>query len=186
MEKAEMSEIDFEADSKTVVATDEQLKTISALAKRMKELTDDVNRCKQALNIAEKKLTQIVNRDLPDAMSAAGLESFKTSDGLNVSIKGDVYASISKERRDEAFAWLEEHGFGSIIKKTVECPFSAGQDDAVAALVESLKKQEVDYAVSEGVHTNTLKALVREQLAAGKDMPFELFGIFQYKEAKLS
>jgi hypothetical protein len=41
----------------------------------------------------------------------------------------------------------------------------------------------MNYSDKEGVHAQTLKAFIKEQMAKGVDVPLELFGAYPYSKA---
>ena len=95
-------------------------------------------------------------------------------------------ATISEAKRADAHAWLRAHNFGGLIKTMVAVPFGCGEEAEARALAARIREQEHhDATVNETVHPMTLKAFVREQVEAGKPLPFDLFGVFPFTRAKL-
>lgn len=138
------------------------------------------------LKIAVDNLRRVQEIDLPNAMAAAGVMSFKLLDGKSITIKEDVYASIPKdERYPAALSWLRDNGFGDVIKNEVKVAFGKGEETQAEELFAMLV--EHDWAsktvTSESVHSSTLKALIREQLAKGADFPMDLFGAYPTTKA---
>jgi hypothetical protein len=177
--------IDFEDDSKTLPTNDEIL-DVSKLISKMREAQKTVAKLERTLELAKDELKRIAQGHLPEAMKAAGLSEFTTDDGVKIKLKEDLYASISEANKAACFAWLEENNLADVIKRDVSISFGRGEEESSRELVELLDKEGFGrYAVKESVHAGTLKALLREQLAGGVDVPLELFGVFQYKEAVL-
>lgn len=151
---------------------------ISALAERQLACEIRVQALGEQLKQANEALRQVQEVDLPAAMAQAGVSEIKLPSGEKVTIKEDVYASIPKdERHHEAMDWLREHDFGDVIKNEVKVAFGKGEEDQARALIAELNANGwKNYTAGETVHSQTLKALIREQLAKGKDFPMELFG----------
>ena len=123
---------------------------------------------------------------LGNRKTASGTTPQGTKDGTVVSIKEEVDAKISEGNRADAMNWLTDHGFGGIIKTEVSVLFGAGEHDRALELTSELNEHGYSGAqMAETVHPSTLKAFVKEQLAAGTALPFDLLGIFPYSKAIL-
>lgn len=131
--------------------------------------------------------TKIETDLIPSLMaSAGGIEKFALADGRSVTLKDELYASVSEANRAAAFAWLEAHGHGDVIKD--ELKFALGKGPMAAAIAEELIADAeglgIDtYSRKRGVHPSTLQALLKEQLAEGVEIPKETFGVFQQRRA---
>jgi len=144
---------------------------------RVAQLEDD-------LRTAKEVLQRVQEVDLPNAMAAAGIMSIKLPNGASLTIKEDVYASIPKDQQFEAFAWLRDHELGDVIKREVVVEFGRGEEDQAVALVNELQAKGMNnYQTKESVHSQTLKALIREQLAKGAEFPMDLFGAYPVTKA---
>ena len=176
-----MSEIDYEEDT---AVSNETLSEISQLAHKQVE----AQRTYDALVIETKKAKQelwgIQERDLPEAMLAAGMTAFTIDSGESITVKEDLMASISQKNKPAAVAWLIGNGHGSLVKEDVVVPFEKGDTEAVHILSKLLEANGVsNYNVIEAVHTGSVKSLIKELLAEGKDVPLELFGGHFVKKA---
>lgn len=155
-----------------------EVKEIAALAERQLEQQAEVEHLEEFLKKAQAALRQTREVDLPNAMQQAGVSEIKLPTGEKITIKEDVYASIPKDERGElAYAWLRDNGFGDVIKNEVKVAFGRGEEEQAAALLAECKVNGWNNAsFAATVHSSTLKALIREQLAKGADFPLELFG----------
>lgn len=162
-----------------------EVKEIAALAERQLEQERDVRVAAHHLEIAQIALRRTQEVDLPNAMQQAGVSEIKLPTGEKITIKDDVYASIPKDERGElAYAWLRDNGFGDVIKNEVKVAFGRGEEEQVAALLAECKVNGWNNAsLAATVHSSTLKALIREQLAKGNDFPMELFGAIPVSKA---
>ena len=70
------------------------------------------------------------------------------------------------------------HGLGDIIKNEISVSFGKDEDNKAASYVDLAKSQGLEPARKMKVEPMTLKALVRERIEAGKDMPTEIFGVY--------
>ena len=77
-----------------------------------------------------------------------------------------------------AYNWLRENGLGDIIKNEISVSFGRNEDNKAADYAELAKSSGFQPTQKMKVEPMTLKALVRERIEAGKEMPTEIFGVF--------
>ena len=87
-------------------------------------------------------------------------------------------ATITEANKVAAFNWLRKNGLGDIIKNEISVSFGRNEDNKAADYAELAKGQGFQPTQKMKVEPMTLKALVRERIEAGKEMPTEIFGIF--------
>lgn len=134
----------------------------------------------------KKRVTRFEEHLIPEAMREAGVQEFTTTSGYKVKIKSDVRASIPKAREHEAFAWLEQHGHGGLIKRTLEVAFAMGEDEAAAQLQEELRERELSVGARKKVESSSLRALLRRLVAdKGTPVPMDIFGASEYDKAEV-
>ena len=111
-------------------------------------------------------------------MSEMGLSHLKLMDGSSVDVKPNYSANITIANREAAFNWLRNNGLGDIIKNEILVSFGRNEDNKAASYAELAKGQGFQPTQKMKVEPMTLKALVRERIEAGKEMPTEIFGVF--------
>jgi hypothetical protein len=139
--------------------------------------------------LAAEKETQrrLEEEDLPELMRELTLTEIKLENGSSVKVVDDLTCGISEERRYAAHRWLSENGFGGLIKTEVVVAFDRDEHDAAMAAADTITEATGrTAAVNEKVHPQTLKAFLKEQLALGASVPFDLFGVRPYAKAKLT
>lgn len=151
------------------------------LAELLLKLRQNVERLETELEAAKKDMRRVEQEDLPDLMQELGLETFKLTTGELIEVKPEVDCGISEERRTRAHAWLTENGFGGLIKTEVVAKFGREEREAAVACA-----QQIGGEMIERVHPSTLKSFVKEQMAAGKPVPFDLFGVHPYNKVKIT
>lgn len=151
------------------------------LAELLLKLRQNVERLETELEAAKKDMRRVEQEDLPDLMQELGLETFKLTTGELIEVKPEVDCGISEERRARAHAWLTENGFGGLIKTEVVAKFGREEREAAVACA-----QQIGGEMIERVHPSTLKSFVKEQMAAGKPVPFDLFGVHPYNKVKIT
>lgn len=162
------------------------LDQMAALVRALVDADERVEQADSALKAATERARTLREETIPSAMQELGLEELKLETGEKLSIKQDVYASIPAAKKDQAFLWLEENGFGGLIKVEVAADFRKGEADAALVLFHELQERGLQAALNQSVHAQTLKAFLREQLAAGTNVPLDLFGARPVWTAKLT
>lgn len=152
------------------------LQEISAMCNLLLDVDRQIEQQETILSELKERSRSIREETIPMSMQELGLESVTMSTGEKVTISQEVYASIPAAQKEQAYAWLEEHGFGGLIKTLVATEFGKGELAKAQALFEQLSKQGVPAEMTRSVHAQTLKAFLKEQLAAGSDINLELFG----------
>lgn len=163
------------------------LKSLANLTSKVVELDGRIAKGEDLLKGYNDLRKNLLEVDIPQAMDILELQDYTTTDGARVTIKERIHAHISVEHQPKAFAWLRKNKFGGLIKTKLSLAFgkdeSALAKKAVAALKKSLGKSHMP-EVTEGVHPQTLKAFVKEQLEKGKDLPMDLLGIHRQQIAE--
>lgn len=167
--------------------SDDELSRVSDLARQQREQEHVVQDLENRLKAEKKRLRQIQEVDLPEAMHEAGLSEAALQDGSRIVVKEGVNAHISKDRQDEAFHWLEQHGHGELIKSMATV--NIGRDDEMRQRVtQALQDAGVSQDIMDfvrKVEPQTLKAWAREQVRQGNTPPEDLFGLYQFRQAKV-
>ena len=175
----------FEADVPTQASVDTvHIDKISDVANEQVAKKIELSRLEDDVKRVKKEYIQISQVDLPELMQEVGMASFTLSDGSSISVKDQMRASLPKKNKVEVANWLKEHGAGSLIKDTVVIEFQKGENSRAEELIDLL----VDNGFSNfhediSINTGSLKALAKEKLAQGEDIPLELMGIFLYQES---
>tara|TARA_R100001460_G_scaffold28955_2_gene57675 strand:+ start:450 stop:1031 length:582 start_codon:yes stop_codon:yes gene_type:complete len=180
-----MEKLDIEQMSNLDISQD-NIKSIS-------EKCNDLNKLKKTIDDEEEKISKLKHkaRDLeeriiPEMMQEAGVSLLKLTDGSTVEVKPFYAAKIPESRVEEAFSWLRGKGFEDIIKNTVTASFNRGQDNQVSELIKVCEDHGFNYNKKEKVEPMTLKAFVKEQVEAGKELPFDLFGVYIANKTKIT
>jgi hypothetical protein len=157
------------------------------LAELLVQLRQNVESLEKQLAAAKADARRVEQEDLPALMQELGLETFRLTSGETIEVVPEVDCAISEERRPAAHAWLLERGFGGLIKTEVVTTFGRGEIDAAQQLAADIAQNTgATPVVVERVHPATLKSFVKEQMAAGSPVPFDLFGVHPYNKVKIS
>ena len=170
--------IDFEKDQEQVL---DKTTNINKLADKIKELQAQQEQLQQqedAIKQKKKDIEYLSGEVIPTMLSEMGLSFLKLQDGSSVEVKTNYSATITQAKKEEAFNWLRENGLGDIIKNEISVSFGRNEDNKAADYAELAKSRGLDPMQKLKVEPMTLKALVRERMEAGKEMPTELFNIY--------
>jgi hypothetical protein len=146
------------------------VKALSKIAQNMLNAQQVVKNIEVELKEAKEKFRQLQEYDLPAAMGQAGVEKLTLPNGPEIKVETFYSASISEENKEQAFNWLDETGNGDIIKNVVGVDFKRGQDELARGAEKVLKDAGYDPHVSASVHPSTLRAFVREEVEAGREL----------------
>jgi len=168
----------FEQDAAALKVADADLASVSAMARRAKELEKEIEDMESVVKERKEQYRKLTEEAMPEAMTSLGMKGFDMEDGSKVTLKPFYSASITEARRAEAFAWLRTNGFDDIIKNIVSVRFGKGEDELCARLLDLLREQRFPAEQAEKVEPMTLKAWVKEQVERGNAFPADLFGAF--------
>ena len=170
--------IDFEKDQEEVL---DKTTNINKLADKIKELQAHQKQLEvQEDSIKQKKkdIELLSGEVIPTMLSEMGLSYLKLQDGSSIEVKTNYSATITQANKEAAFNWLRENGLGDIIKNEISVSFGRNEDNKAADYADLAKGQGLEPQQKLKVEPMTLKALVRERMEAGKEMPTELFNVF--------
>lgn len=160
------------------VASDQDLKTLAGLVSQQIEMEEAVNQLEAALRERKQALDFHKTKTIPNHMNALGTSLWRSADGFVVELKPFVSASIPKDKRDEAYSWLREHGHGDLIKNEVTVGFGMKEMDRAEKLLSELAAAGYSPSAESSVHSSSLKKWLRDQVEVGTPVPLELFGAY--------
>ena len=173
-----MSSINFEEDQAKVITKTDNIQSLADQVERLENLNQEVKKDEEDLKQKKKNLEYISGEVIPTMMSEMGLSHLKLMDGSSVDVKPNYSANITIANRDAAFKWLRDNGLGDIIKNEISVSFGRNEDNKAADYAVLAQERGFQPTQKLKVEPMTLKALVRERIEAGKEMPTELFNVF--------
>mgnify|MGYP001201785180 CR=1 FL=1 len=178
--------IDYEQDRVESVTQADAAKSLSDKVIELKNLEDEIENAEESLSKLKEKARYISNVEVPQMMEEMHITKLKLKDGESVEIKKIYGASIAPENQDKAFTWLRNNGLGDIIKNDVTVTFGRGEDNKAAEYANLARGNGFEPVQKIGVNPMTLKALVRERLESGQDVPADLFKPFEGNQTKIT
>jgi len=173
-----MSSIDFEKDQQEVIKKTDNIQSLADQVERLEALQQRLELQEENMKNTKKELDHISGEVIPTMMSEMGLSHLKLMDGSSVDVKPNYSATITVANREKAFNWLRNNGLGDIIKNEILVSFGRNEDNKAADYAALAQERGYQPTQKLKVEPMTLKALVRERLEAGKEMPTEIFNIF--------
>ena len=171
-------EINFEEDQQDAMKKTGNIQSLADQVERLEGVTSDIDAAEEKLKELKKKRDHISGEVIPTMMSEMGLAELKLHDGSHLKVSTSYRAHISEANKEMAYNWLRNNGLGDIIKNEISVSFGRNEDNKAADYAELAKGQGFQPTQKMKVEPMTLKALVRERIEAGKEMPTEIFGVF--------
>ena len=170
--------IDFEKDQQDAMKKTEGIQSLADQVERLELCDDSIADIENDLKMMKKKRDHISGEVIPTMMSEMGFSELKLQDGSHLKVSTSYRATITEANKEAAFNWLRNNGLGDIIKNEISVSFGRNEDNKAADYAELAKSSGFQPTQKMKVEPMTLKALVRERIEAGKEMPTEIFGIF--------
>ena len=170
--------IDFEKDQENVLHKTENIQSLADQVEKLESLTKRLDLQEDNIKSTKKELEHLSGEVIPTMMSEMGLSHLKLVDGSSVDVKPHYSANITIANKEAAFNWLRNNGLGDIIKNEISVSFGRNEDNKAADYAALAAERGFQPTQKLKVEPMTLKALVRERIEAGKDMPTELFNVF--------
>ena len=140
----------------TIDINQDSVKSITEKCNNLKEIHVKIKDAEEKLSVLKNQGRDLEERIIPEMMQEAGV------------------------------SWLRGKGFEDIIKNTVTASFNRGQDNQVSELIKVCEEHGFNYNKKEKVEPMTLKAFVKEQVEEGKELPFDLFGVYIANKTKIT
>jgi len=173
-----MSNIDFEKDQQDAMKKTDNIQSLADQVERLEALQVRLDLQEENIKNTKKELEHLSGEVVPTMMAEMGLAHLKLMDGSSIDVKPHYSANITVANKEAAFNWLRNNGLGDIIKNEISVSFGRNEDTRAADYADLAKSHGFQPTQKLKVEPMTLKALVRERIEAGKDMPTELFNIF--------
>lgn len=171
-------------------------KQLTDKVEQLKNLEDEIQNAEQSISKLKEQAKAISEFEIPEMMKEMNITKLKLTDGESVEVRNFYSASLSQgkkesdsdyaARKQQAFTWLRNNGLGDIIKNDITVTFGKGEDNKAATYAVLARGQGYEPVQKEGVHTQTLKALVGERVESGLDVPSDLFKTYVGNRTKIT
>ena len=170
--------IDFEKDQQDAMKKTDNIQSLADQVERLETFAKTIEAAEENLKRLKKNYEHLSGEVIPTMMSEMGLSHLKLMDGSSVDVKPHYSATITQANKEAAFNWLRQNGLGDIIKNEISVSFGRNEDTRAADYADLAKSHGFQPTQKLKVEPMTLKALVRERIEAGKEMPTEIFNVF--------
>ena len=119
-------------------------------------------------------------------LAEQGLSSLKLADGSSIEVMKTYSCTVNKENKESAYQWLRENELGDLIKNQVAVSFGKGEDNKAQELLDLAVSKGYEPSQDQKIEPSTLRALYRERVEAGLDMPSDSFHLFVKDKTKIS
>jgi len=170
--------IDFEKDQQNTMKKTDNIQSLADQVEKLEKLQSRLELQEENIKNTKKELDRLSGEVIPTMMAEMGLSHLKLMDGSSVDVKPFYSATITNANREKALNWLRNNGLGDIIKNEISVSFGRNEENKAADYASLAQERGFQPTQKMKVEPMTLKALVRERIEAGKDMPTELFNIF--------
>ena len=170
--------INFEQDQQDAMKKTDNIQSLADQVEALEFVIRNIEGAEENLKNLKKKRDHISGEVIPTMMAEMGLAELKLHDGSHLKVSTSYKAHISEANKEMAYNWLRENGLGDIIKNEISVSFGRNEDNKAADYAELAKRSGFTPTQKMKVEPMTLKALVRERIEAGKEMPTEIFGVY--------
>ena len=170
--------IDFEKDQQDAMKKTDNIQSLADQVQRLEAMQQQLEIQEDAIKEKKKQIQHISGEVIPTMMTEMGLSELKLQDGSHLKVATSYKAHITEANKEMAYNWLRDNNLGDIIKNEISVSFGKNEDNKAADYAELAKGQGFQPTQKMKVEPMTLKALVRERIEAGKEMPTEIFGVF--------
>jgi hypothetical protein len=181
-----MNNINFEADQTESITQTNDAKALSDQVIKLRNLEDEIKIAEESLKQLKQQAETLSGEVIPTMMTEMNISTMKLADGSAIEVKPVYGASIPIEKKEEAFKWLRDNGLGDLIKNEVTVSFGRNEDNKAVEYAVLAQGQGYQPTQKLKVEPMTLKALVRERIEKGLDMPSDLFNVFAGNRTKIT
>ena len=180
-----MNDINYEEDQRKSLDSVNESNKLSDQVVKLTNLEDELANKEKELKELKRKVELVSGEIIPTMMQEMNISTLKLADGTSVEVKPVYGASILVAKREGAFKWLRDNGLGDLIKNEVTVAFGRNEDTRASDYANLAQGQGYEPIQKLKVEPMTLKALVRERIESGKEIPTELFNVFVGNQTKI-
>ena len=175
---------DLEQDQQDIIEKTD-VNTLAKYCRELQSYENEIEKLEESIKYKKEQADKISSEIIPNLLAEQGLASLKLADGSSVDIRKSYNCTIKKDQMELAYNWLRENGLGDIIKNEVAVQFGKGEDNKAEQLLTLAEQEGYEPTQKQKVEPMTLKALFRERVEAGLDMPSQFFHTFVKDQTKI-
>ena len=175
---------DLEDDQQQLIEKTD-IQTLADYCRELSELELVIESLEKQVKEQKEKADKISSEVIPNLLAEQGLSSLKLADGSGVEVRKSYSCTVKKDSVESAYTWLRDNGLGDLIKNEIAVQFGKGEDNKAEQLLSLAVQEGYEPSQKQKVEPMTLKALFRERIEAGLDMPSEFFHTFVKDQTKI-
>jgi len=175
---------ELESDQQQVLEKAD-IDSLAAYCRELQAYENEIAELEEKIKFKKDKADKISSEIIPNMLAEQGISSLKLADGSSVDVNKSYNCTIKKDEMESAYNWLRENQLGDIIKNEVSVQFGKGEDNKAEQLLDLAAQEGYEPSQKSKVEPMTLKALYRERVEAGLDMPSQFFNIFIKDKTKI-
>ena len=176
----------FVEDAPQQVDELENVRSLSNYVIDLQKLEGEITKEEALLKQKKERADKISSEVIPEIMESMKLKTLKLQDGSAIEVKEVYSATIPVANRERAYQWLRENDLGDLIKNEITVSFGRGEDDKATQYAGLAEGQGYQPQQKLKVEPMTLKALYRERVESGDDLPSEHFNLFKGNKTKIT
>ena len=163
------------AEDDIVLPNENKLGRLTALARQMLSIQEEIEDMQVRLKGRQDALDTISEQEIPSLMQEMGAREIKLLDGRKLKIAPFYSGKITSP---ECYDWLQQEGYGDIVKTNIIVALKMSDEDKAAAVRKLLHDNGIDWDENNGVHHSTLRAWLKDTISSGKPVDRDLFAVF--------
>jgi phage terminase small subunit len=176
---------DLENDQQNLIERSD-IQTLADYCQELQAFQNEIAELEEKIKAKKEQADKISSEVIPNLLAEQGLSSLKLADGSGVEVKKSYNCTVKKDSVESAYTWLRENGLGDLIKNEIAVQFGKGEDNKAEQMLYLAAEQGYEPTQKQKVEPMTLKALYRERIEAGLDMPSDFFHTFVKDQTKIS
>jgi len=160
--------------------------TLSSHVLQLQSLEDEIKLDEERLSRKKERADKLSQQVIPEIMDSMKMKTMKLRDGSSIEIKEIYSATIPKDKQEGAFNWLRNSDLGDLIKNEITVSFGRNEDNKAREYANLAESNGYQPQQKLKVEPMTLKALYRERVEKGMDLPSEHFNLFKGNKTKIT
>ena len=161
------------------------IESLAGYCRELQAYQNEIAKLEESIEYKKQQMDKIGSEIIPNLLAEQGISSLKLADGSSVDVNKSYNCTIKKDEMESAYNWLRENQLGDIIKNEVSVQFGKGEDNKAEHLLNLAAQEGYEPSQRSKVEPMTLKALYRERVEAGLDMPSQFFNVFIKDKTKI-
>lgn len=157
---------------------------LSAMVAFAEQLENELAEISEVWKAKTKRLTQLLEVDIPLSMDEAGYTELKTEE-FTLKVDDDWSASVPQYKRNDVCTYAEELGLEALISYDIIQKFNKTEQDLFTSSVELLQEKQVPFFVERQLNTGSWKKAIKERAAAGASVDLERACVSRIRKATI-